>query len=41
MKAKTHLQSIKNSESLFGSNASQADLDGDGAFGLDAHLNNY
>ncbi|WP_413389526.1 SwmB domain-containing protein [Prochlorococcus marinus] len=32
-----YLQSIKANESLFGTNASQADLDGDGAFGLDAN----
>ena len=31
-----YLQSIKSNESLFGGNASQADLDGDGAFGLNA-----
>ncbi len=29
-------QSIKSKESLFGTNADQADLDGDGAFGLDS-----
>ena len=29
-------QSIKSKESLFGTNAAQADLDGDGAFGLSA-----
>ena len=29
-------QSIKSKESLFGTNAEQADLDGDGAFGLDS-----
>ena len=29
-------QSIKSKESLFGTNAARADLDGDGAFGLSA-----
>ena len=30
------MQSIKSKETLFGNNAAQADLDGDGAFGLSA-----